>query len=281
MADHGMTATAGEQALPRPEQHQAQPSFWLSVAALWLREVRGFYRQRARVIAGVATPLIFWAVLGAGFGTSVNSGNGTGYSEFFFPGAVALVVLFASIFSSISIIEDRREGFLLSVLAAPVPRSSVVLGKILGATTIGGIQGAAFLPLVPLLGLPISWSSMPEAAAIILAMAFGLTSLGFYFAWKLNSMQGFHSVMNMVLMPMWLLSGAFFPVEGAASWIGLLMNVNPMTYGVTALRRSLFTDQIIAGPSQPICWAVTLGFGLVCFALSARQASKPSADALS
>lgn len=266
--------------MPRPDQVPARPSFWLSVTALWLREVRGFYRQRARVIAGIATPLIFWAVLGAGFGSSLQSG-GAGYSEFFFPGAVALVVLFASIFSSISIIEDRREGFLLSVLTAPVPRSSVVLGKILGATTIGAIQGAAFLPLVPLLALPVSLSSMPEAAAIILAMAFGLTSLGFYFAWKLNSMQGFHSVMNMVLMPMWLLSGAFFPAEGASSWISWLMAINPMTYGVTGLRRAIFADQVVAGPSQPVCWAVTVAFGLLCYAVAARQASKPSADALS
>jgi ABC-2 type transport system permease protein len=281
MADHGITATAGERVLPRPDRQPARPSFWLSVTALWLREVRGFYRQPARVLAGIGTPLIFWAVLGAGFGSSLQSSGGAGYSEFFFPGAVALVVLFASIFSSISIIEDRREGFLLSVLTAPVPRSSVVLGKILGATTIGAIQGAAFLPLVPLLDLPVSWAAMPEAAAIIMAMAFGLTSLGFYFAWKLNSMQGFHSVMNMVLMPMWLLSGAFFPVEGASSWIGWLMKVNPMTYGVTGLRRALFSDQLIAGPSQPVCWAVTLGFGLLCFALAVRQASRPSADALS
>lgn len=281
MADQSMTATAGERVLPRPEEIPARPSFWLSVTALWLREVRGFYRQPARVLAGIATPLIFWAVLGSGFGSSLRSSGGGGYSEFFFPGAVALVVLFASIFSSISIIEDRREGFLLSVLAAPVPRTSVVLGKILGATTIGGIQGAAFLPLVPLLSLPVAWSALPEAAAIILAMAFSLTSLGFYFAWKLNSMQAFHSVMNMVLMPMWLLSGAFFPVEGASSWIGWLMTANPMTYGVTALRRALFAEQIVAGPSQTACWIVTLGFGLLCFALAARQAAKPSPEALS
>jgi ABC-2 type transport system permease protein len=108
MADHSMTATADERVLPRPGQQPARPSFWLSVTALWLREVRGFYRQRARVLAGIATPLIFWAILGSGFGSSVRSSSGGGYSEFFFPGAVALVVLFASIFSSISIIEDRR-----------------------------------------------------------------------------------------------------------------------------------------------------------------------------
>ncbi len=232
------------------------------------------------MVAGVATPLIFWAVLGAGFGSSLTSAGDAGYSGFFFPGAVALVVLFASIFSSISIIEDRREGFLLSVLAAPVSRSSLALGKILGATTIGGLQGAVFLPLAPLLNLPLEWSGLPEAAAVILTMAFGLTSLGFLFAWRLDSVQGFHSVMNTILMPMWLLSGAFFPLDGAAGWVGWLMRLNPLTYGVAALRRALFADPMVAGPSQALCWAVVLAFGLSCFALAVRQASRPSADTL-
>ncbi len=260
----------------------ARPSAWLAVSSIWMREVRGFYRQRARVVAGIATPLIFWTILGSGFGSSIPaSAAGGGYSEFFFPGAVALVVLFTSIFSSISIIEDRREGFLLSVLAAPVSRSSLTLGKILGATTIGALQGVAFLPLIPILDLPVSWAALPAAGAIILAMAFGLTSLGFFFAWRLNSIQGFHSVMNIVLMPMWLLSGAFFPIDGAATWMRLLMLVNPMTYGVTGLRRILFSGVEIAGPSTPVCWAVTLAFGAACFLLAARQVSKPSPAALS
>lgn len=260
----------------------ARPSAWLSVSSIWIREVRGFYRQKARVVAGIATPLIFWTILGSGFGTSIAASSaGGGYSEFFFPGAVALVVLFTSIFSSISIIEDRREGFLLSVLAAPVSRSSLALGKILGATTIGALQGLAFLPLIPILDLQVPLASLPAAGGIILAMAFGLTSLGFFFAWRLNSIQGFHSVMNIVLMPMWLLSGAFFPMEGAATWMSWLMRVNPMTYGVTGLRRILFAGVELAGPSMAVCWAVTLAFGAACFLLAARQVSKPSAAALS
>jgi ABC-2 type transport system permease protein len=258
-----------------------RPSFWLAATALWLREIRGFYRQKARVAAGIATPLIFWAILGSGFGSSIQASTGGGYAEFFFPGTVVLVVLFTSIFSSISIIEDRREGFLLSVLAAPVPRSAAVMGKIAGATTIGAIQGAVFLPLIPLLGLPIPFAALPGAAAMILAMAFGLTSLGFFFAWRLDSTQGFHSVMNMLLMPMWLLSGAFFPADGASAWILWLMRINPLTYGVSGLRHLLFPGQEAAGPSLEVCWAVTLLFGAVCFAFAARQAARPSPSALS
>ncbi len=284
MASSGITtAPANSETFEAFEVDQAaHPSAWLAVSSIWMREVRGFYRQKARVVAGIATPLIFWTILGSGFGHSIPASSaGGGYSEFFFPGAVALVVLFTSIFSSISIIEDRREGFLLSVLAAPVSRSSVVLGKILGATTIGALQGLAFLPLIPILDLPVHLAALPEAGAIILAMAFALTSLGFYFAWKLNSIQSFHSVMNILFMPMWLLSGAFFPIGGAATWMGWLMRVNPLTYGVTGLRRILFSGVEIVGPSMVLCWAVTLAFGAVCFLLAARQVSKPSPSALS
>lgn len=259
---------------------RARPSFALSVWTLWLREVRGFYRQPARVAAGIATPLIFWFVLGSGFGDSMRGSAGEAYMEFFFPGAVALVVLFASIFSNISIIEDRREGFLLSVLAAPVPRSAMVIGKVLGATTIGALQGLALLPLVPLLEIPFEWSRAVEMGAIVLAMAFGLTSIGFFFAWWLNTVQGFHAVMNMVLMPMWLLSGALFPVESASPWIRWLTTVNPLTYGVGGLRRMLF-GEAAGGPTLAVCWAVTLGFGLVSLALAVKQASRPSAKNLS
>ena len=258
-------------------QPTAHPSFGLSVATLWFREFQGFYRQPARVAAGIATPLIFWLVLGSGFGSSIQTASGGGYMEFFFPGAVALVVLFASIFANISIIEDRREGFLLSVLVAPVSRSAMALGKILGATTIGAVQGLFFLPLIPLLGLPLVVGGLPEAGGIVLAMAFGLTGLGFFFAWRLNSMQGFHSIMNIVLMPMWLLSGAMFPIEGASTWMTWTMRLNPLFYGVTGLRRALSPTEV-GGPSQAVCWTVLSLFCLATFAVAVWEASRRSPE---
>ena len=263
-----------------PQVRRGRPSLLLSVWTLWLREVRGFYRQPARVTAGLATPLIFWFVLGSGFGTSLRGAASESYLEFFFPGAVTLVVLFASIFSNISVIEDRREGFLLSVLAAPTPRAAMVLGKVLGATTIGALQGLALLPLVPLLDIPFDWSRAIEIGAMVLAMAFGLTSIGFFFAWWLNSVQGFHAVMNIVLMPMWLLSSALFPLDGASPWIRWLTTVNPLTYGVAGMRRMLF-GEAAGGPSLAVCWAVTLAFGLASVALAVHQASRRSAKNLS
>lgn len=258
-----------------------RPSYLLALWTLWLREVRGFYRQRARVIAGLATPLIFWFVLGSGFGASITSSGSDNYLEFFFPGAVTLTVLFASIFSNISVIEDRREGFLLSVLVAPIPRYIMVLGKILGATTIGAMQGAMLLPLIPILGIRFDWLALLAMASLVMLMAFGLTGVGFYFAWKLNSTQGFHSVMNILLMPMWLLSGALFPLDGASLWMRALMTVNPLMYGVVGFRRILFGDQVVVGPSLLTCWTVSLLFAGVALALAVSVSSRPSAKSLS
>jgi len=267
-------ATSPDDAIaPMETQPSAHPSFGLSVATLWFREFQAFYRQPARVAAGIATPLIFWLALGSGFGTSIQTPSGGGYMEFFFPGAVALVVLFASIFSNISIIEDRREGFLLSVLVAPVSRSAMALGKILGATTIGAAQGLVFLPLIPLLGLPLIVTGLPEAGGLVLAMAFGLTGLGFFFAWRLNSVQGFHSIMNVVLMPMWLLSGALFPIDGASTWMSWMMRLNPLFYGVTGLRRTLSPVET-GGPSQTTCWIVLGVFCAASFTLAVWEASR-------
>lgn len=282
MSDHAATAPAAQpSAASRPvPESSASPSFWLTVGALWHREVRGFYRQRARVVAGLVTPLIFWLALGAGFGGSIQTPVG-GYMEFFFPGAVALVVLFASIFANISIIEDRREGFLLSVLVAPTPRLALVLGKILGATTIGALQGVLFLPLIPLLDIPVSPAGLPVAGAAVALMAFGLTSIGFFFAWWLNSIQGFHSVMNVVLMPMWLLSGGLFPYEGAHWTMATLMRLNPLFYGVTALRRALTPEIALPGPSAATCWLVMAGFAAVSLALAVREANRRAPESLS
>src|SRR5690242_10055442 len=126
----------------------------MPAVALWWREVVRFYRQRARVVGVIASPLLFWIVIGSGFGTSFKSG-GQHYLDYFFPGALIMIVLFTAIFTMMSVIEDRKEGFLLSVLVAPVPRSAIVLGKVLGGTTLSAIQGLIFLVFAPFVGIQI------------------------------------------------------------------------------------------------------------------------------
>ena len=159
--------------------------------------------------------------------------------------------------------EDRQEGFLQGVLVAPVPRAAIVVGKIVGATTIAVIQGIVFLLLAPLAHVRIHLIDVPALIGVMTLVSFGLSGLGFLVAWWLDSTQGFHAVMNIFLIPLWILSGALFPASGAAGWVRLLMFVNPMTYGVSALRW-FFYDQALPGePSIAVSLAVVVGFGVV------------------
>jgi ABC-2 type transport system permease protein len=239
-------------------------NFWLPVWALWQRELVRFWRTKARVLGVVASPLVFWLVIGLG----------SGRLEFYFPGTLALTVMFSAIFSTISIIEDRREGFLLSMLVSPAPRVSMALGKILGAATLAWIQGLILLAFAPLAGIAITVSNLPLLVGIVFLMAFVLTSLGFGIAWKMNSSQGFHAVMNLFLVPLWMLSGALFGMNEAHGVIRWIMRANPLTYAVSALRR-LLTPQINDGsPALDVSVLVTAAVGAVLLALSAALVSR-------
>jgi ABC-2 type transport system permease protein len=256
------------------------PGIWLPAYTLWLRELVRFYRQKARVAGVIASPLIFWVVLGAGFANSFHAAGSEHYLGYFFPGSVAMIVLFTAIFSMMSLIQDRNEGFLLSVLAAPVSRSAIVLGKVLGGATLAAIQGVIFLVFAPLVGVHVGVSAVLLAVVVIAAISFELTALGFAIAWPLDSPQAFHAIVNLILLPLWMLSGALFPASGASGWMRLLMLTNPLTYGVDALRNALFPAQPTSA-SLPVNLAVTAGFCLLTFAASwaivNRRTSKPAA----
>jgi ABC-2 type transport system permease protein len=214
----------------------------LPAFTLWWREIVRFYRQPARVMGVVASPLLFWVVIGAGFGTSLRAGvtGQSNYLTYFFPGALLMIVLFTSIFTMMSVIEDRNKGFLLSVMVAPVHRSGIVLGKVLGGATLSAIQGLLFLVVAPFIGIRLGVEQFLIVALVTFLMAFALTALGFAIAWKMESSQGFHAVINLFLIPLWLLSGALFPVTGASPWIKWLMVANPLTYGMDALLQTMF-----------------------------------------
>ena len=245
---------------------------FLATYTLWVRDIVRFYRQRSRIVGALGSPVVFWLLLGSGLGTSFRVGSDTalggGYLEYFYPGTLALIVLFTAIFSTISVIEDRREGFLQGVLVAPVPRSAIVLGKILGGTTLAVMQAAFFLLLAPVANVHLSLATLPPLAMVLGILAFAVTGLGFVLAWSLDSTQGFHAIMNLFLIPMWLLSGAVFPAAGAAGWIRTVMLVNPLTYGVSALR-TVLSDETASGgalagdPSVGLSVLFMLGFGAV------------------
>jgi len=264
----------------------AQTSFLLPMATLWWRELVRFFRQRSRVLGTLATPLIFWLFIGSGLGSSFHPPSapaGSGYLQYFFPGTVIMIVLFTSILSTMSVIEDRREGFLLSVLVAPVSRASLVLGKVMGGTTQAVFPGFIFLFLGPAVGFTLHPLQLLEMAGVLFLIAFWLTSIGFFIAWSMDSVQGFHAILNLVLTPMWVLSGALFPSSGASIWVRWVMTLNPLTYGVAALRRLMYGETAtVAVDVAPLALSLelTVLFGLLAVAAALVWSGRPTAKNL-
>jgi ABC-2 type transport system permease protein len=244
-------------------------SFFLPAATLWQRELVRFWRQKSRVMGVVASPLIFWLVIGLG-------SNDLGR---FYSGALVLTVMFSAIFSTITIIEDRREGFLLSMLVSPAPRTSLVLGKIMGSATLAWIQGLIFLAFAPLAGVRIQPLEFLPVAGAIFLISFTLTGLGFVIAWKMNSTSGFHAIMNLLLLPMWMVSGSLFTMATAHGVIRILMRINPLTYSISLLNYTLRLPNANPGPIESV--AITAAMGLLlllaCGVLAAQKATKSAA----
>ena len=253
----------------------------LAVLSLGTRELIRFFRQPTRVVGAIGQPLIFWILFGTGLRASFQAPEwaptGMSYQEFFLPGIAVLIVLFTAIFSTISVIEDRREGFLQSVLVAPVPRLAIVLGKLTGGVVLSVVQAGVFLTLGPLLiwlGLapPMELALTPgvvlASMGFLVLLSLALTALGYCIAWPMESTQGFHAIMSIFLMPMWLLSGAFFPPGD--DWLGWVIRLNPLTYGVAGLRRSLYpTGTFGSGlPAMEICLVVSFAFVVVTLAVA-------------
>jgi ABC-2 type transport system permease protein len=221
-----------------------------------------FWRQKSRVMSVVASPLVFWLLIGYGSNDLAK----------FYSGTLVLTVMFSAIFSTISIIEDRREGFLLSMLVSPAPRTSLVLGKILGAATLGWIQGLMLLVFAPLAGVSIGMVDVIRVVAVMFLISFTLTGLGFAIAWKMDSTAAFHGIMMLLLVPMWMVSGALFPMTTAHGWVKALMWVNPLTYSISLLNYTLRLPNAAPGPAESL--AITAGFGLVLLLASGMLAGQ-------
>ncbi|HKT87714.1 MAG TPA: ABC transporter permease [Candidatus Sulfotelmatobacter sp.] len=262
--------------LSRPVGRPASVGVLLPAFTLWWREIVRFYRQTTRVIGVLASPLVFWLVIGSGFGTSFRSGAGPGqqhYLDYFYPGALIMIVLFTSIFTMMSVIEDRQEGFLLSVLVAPVPRTAIVLGKVLGGTTLAAIQGMIFMVFAPFADVHVTLTQVLLVFVVVFLVSFSLTALGFAIAWPMDSSQAFHGIVNLFLIPLWLLSGALFPMGGASGWIRVIMRLNPLTYGVEGLRALLYPGTESMFPLGSSLSTLLL-FSLVMFGLALLMANR-------
>lgn len=265
-----------------PVVSRANGGIFLPAYTLWQRELVRFYRQKSRVMGVIASPLLFWIVLGSGFGNSFSGGpaGGQHYLDYFFVGTLTMIVLFTSIFTMMSVIEDRKEGFLLSVMVAPVPRQAIVLGKVLGGTTLATAQGMLFLFFGLFAGVHYTVFGLLGALLVVFLIAFALTGLGFAIAWPMDSTAAFHGIINLFLIPLWLLSGAVFSVKGASKWMGAMMLANPLTYGTDALRRLLY-------PAMPSVFELPYAIGILslfalamfslAFVVAARRGTKPAA----
>lgn len=255
------------------------------VQMLAIREWVRFFRQRNRVIGALGQPILLWLLFGTGMHAMFRGGD-QDFMTFYLPGTIFLILLFTAIFTTISIIEDRREGFLQNVLVAPIPRWTIAAGKILGGGAIAWVQALIFLALTIAIGNIALGFSLLGAVALMAVASLALTAMGVFFAWPMESTQGFHAIMNLVLMPLWLLSGAFFPIPLPASDAPLgqivmhwLMRINPMSYMVAGMRRMLGAvneSSEMWVPGLSVSWIVSLVFLACAFGLACWIVMKPA-----
>lgn len=211
------------------------------------RELLRFVQDRPRMVSSFSMPLIFLIIFGAGFGRLIGQMMpGVDYVQFMYPGILAMTVLMTSVMSGISIVWDREFGFLKEVLVSPLSRSGVLVGKAVGAATIAIIQGAIMLVLAPIVNVPINLGTVLALLPLLLILSLALSGLGLLIGARMRSQQGFQIVMQLVIFPMMFLSGIFFPVSGVATWLEVLSKLNPVTYGIDAIRQ-VFLGTEVAG----------------------------------
>jgi len=212
---------------------------WEAVYGIFLRDVKKFWRERSRLLGGVARPVLWLLILGSSLKAAISTeaiSGGVDYQQYIFPGVIGLTLIFSALQSAMSIIWDREFGFLKEVLAAPVPRLSIVVGKALGGATQATLQGIITLLFAPLIGLWLSPLTIIGLIAMMFVVAFALTALGVVIAGRMTSFEGFGTISNFVVMPMYFLSGAIYPTTNVPEWLKPLIVVNPLSYGVDALR---------------------------------------------
>jgi ABC-2 type transport system permease protein len=252
-----------------------------TVFALTGREILKFVRDRSRLLGALTQPLAFWLLLGLGFQETFqmpqDTAAGVDYVEFLFPGVIALIILFTAIFSTISIVEERTSGFLQAVMVAPTPRTALVFGNALGGTILATVQAALFLFALPVIGLNPGVLGTALILGICLLTGLSFTALGFAIAWRMETTRGFHAVMNLFLLPLWFLSGAMFPMEGAAPVLQWLVWLNPVSYAVSGIRHGIYglesAPAVLASPMG--CLGVSAVFAALMIGAAVVTVRRP------
>lgn len=211
-----------------------------SMYVLWLRQVKKYYRSKSRIIGSLGQPLLFLLAFGFGFGPIFAKAGGGNYLDFIIPGIIAMTILFTAMFNGIEVIWDRQFGFLKETLVAPVPRIKIMVGRTLGGATVSVFQGLLVLIISMIFGFAVGniWM-IPVAILIMFLIALLFTAFGTAIASWMEDMHGFQLIMNFLMMPMFFLSGALFPLDGLPEPLGLITKFNPLTYGVDGLRAAL------------------------------------------
>lgn len=243
----------------------------MAVFTIWQREIIRYVRVKSRIFSTLFQPLMFLVVFGLGLRRTLAMGNfGIDYVKFMFPGIVAMSVMGVAFFSTISTVWDREFGFLKEILVAPVSRTSIVTGKLLGATSIASTQALLLLILSPLVHISIRLSMIPSIIGLMLLLAFAISGIGLLIASMMSSTEGFGVIMQVLVFPMFFLSGAFFPLTNVPKWMEILAEINPLTYGVDSLRQILLhpatnpnVQASIALFPVPIDVLFLLGFSVV------------------
>lgn len=242
------------------------------IYTIWLREIKRFTRYRSRLLTSVVTPLLWLLIFGTGLGSAIRFGGVPGgYQAFIYPGIIGQTILFTTIFSGLSVIMDRQYGFLKEIMVAPITRPSIILGKSLGIGTAAMIQGIILLLLSFVVGVTMTVPAFLISIVLIIIISLGFAGLGLLIASLTDSLEGFNLIMSFIVLPIFLLSGALFPVTGLPSWLKFAVYVDPLTYGVDALRNVILHQSAL--PLE-LSIAVIAGFALLMIFVSAYMFTK-------
>jgi ABC-2 type transport system permease protein len=242
-----------------PTQHEAAPSTptpvvrvsvpqrslrseLRAIKIVWRRELIRYRADRLRMVTTLVQPFLFLFVLGTGLQSVASAGtHGVNLKTFIYPGILCIAVMFTAMFSAASIVWDREFGFLREMMVAPIRRSSIVIGKVIGGASVACIQGIVIIAIAPLVHVPYNAVMILEVFFLQLLLAFSITAFGVMIAARIKQMQSFMGVMQMIVTPMFFISGALFPVAGLATWLAILNRLDPLTYAVDPMRRAVFS----------------------------------------
>ncbi|WP_199615466.1 ABC transporter permease [Paenibacillus alkalitolerans] len=213
--------------------------FGTAVYGIWLRDIKKYFRVRTQLLGALIRPLLWLVIMGGGLRPIVSNVQGVDYLHFIFAGIVSMTIIFSAMQSAVSVVWDREFGYLKEILVAPIPRVAIVIGKSLSAATTATLQGVITLVFLPVVGVPVAWWTIPVLIACMFLLSLVIAALGLAIAGRMTSFEGFGAIANFLLMPMFFLSGAIYPVDTVPLWLKPLIFINPLTYGVDLMREVL------------------------------------------